>query len=60
MGPCRPTRGMALIVMQDGGTIVGCVQINSIDGVSALGQSAAQIEGVGVDKARRGQGLGGA
>ena len=51
---------MALIVMQDGGTIVGCVQINSIDGVSALGQSAAQIEGVGVDKAWRGQGLGGA
>ena len=51
---------MALIVVQDGATIVGCVQINSIDGVSALGQSAAQIEGVRADKARRGQGLGGA
>ena len=51
-------QGGRLIVMLDGGTIVGCMQINIIHGVSALGQSVTQIEGVRVDKTRRGQGLG--
>ena len=51
-------QGGRLIVMLDGDAIVGCMQINIIHGVSALGQSVMQIEGVRVDKTRRGQGLG--
>jgi len=37
--------------------VVGCLQLNVIHGVSQQGQSRAQVEGVRVDSARRGNGI---
>ncbi|MHA1537595.1 MAG: GNAT family N-acetyltransferase [Alphaproteobacteria bacterium] len=42
------------------GTVVGCLQFTVIHGLSRQGASRAQIEGVRVDAARRGQGIGAA
>ncbi|MHA1528542.1 MAG: GNAT family N-acetyltransferase [Alphaproteobacteria bacterium] len=40
------------------GDVVGCLQFTVIHGLSRQGASRAQIEGVRVDAARRGQGIG--
>lgn len=51
--------GRIILAVQDGVT-VGCMQFNVIHGVSQQGQSRAQVEGVRVDSARRGGGIGAA
>ena len=47
-----------LAVAEVGGTVVGCLQITFIPGLSFQGAELALIEGVRVDAARRGSGLG--
>ncbi len=49
--------GRIILAVQDG-TIVGCLQLNVLHGVSHQGQSRAQVEGVRVDSSRRGGGVG--
>ena len=49
--------GRIMLAVQDG-AVVGCMQFNVIHGVSQQGQSRAQVEGVRVDSARRGGGIG--
>ena len=51
--------GRVILAVQDG-TIVGCLQFNVLHGVSQQGRSRAQVEGVRVDSARRGSGIGAA
>jgi len=51
--------GRIILAVQDG-AVVGCLQLNVIHGVSQQGQSRAQVEGVRVDSARRGSGIGAA
>ena len=51
--------GRIILAVQDG-AVVGCLQLNVIHGVSQQGQSRAQVEGVRVDSARRGGGIGAA
>lgn len=51
--------GRIILAVQDG-TVVGCLQLNVIHGVSQQGQSRAQVEGVRVDSTRRGGGIGAA
>jgi ribosomal protein S18 acetylase RimI-like enzyme len=51
--------GRLILAMQDG-AVVGCLQFNVVHGVSQQGQSRAQVEGVRVDSARRGGGIGAA
>jgi ribosomal protein S18 acetylase RimI-like enzyme len=53
-------QGGRLILAQQDGAVVGCLQLNIIHGVSQQGQSRAQVEGVRVDSARRGRGIGAA
>ena len=55
----RAQGGRIILAVQDG-TVVGCMQFNVIHGVSQQGQSRAQVEGVRVDSARRGGGIGAA
>ena len=50
--------GSSLIVADDAGTIVGCVQLLILPGLSHRGMVRAQIEGVRVGAGKRGQGLG--
>jgi ribosomal protein S18 acetylase RimI-like enzyme len=50
--------GNVYLVAEVGGTVVGCLQFTVIHGLSRQGASRAQIEGVRVDAARRGQGIG--
>ena len=47
-----------LVVMEQGGQIVGCLQISYIPGLSNKGAWRGQIEGVRIARDRRGQGLG--
>lgn len=49
--------GRVILVEQDG-IVVGCLQFNIIHGVSQQGQSRAQVEGVRVASNRRGGGIG--
>ncbi len=49
--------GRIILAVQDG-AVVGCMQFNVVHGVSQQGQSRAQVEGVRVDSARRGGGIG--
>ena len=49
--------GRVILAVRDG-AVVGCLQFNVIHGVSQLGQSRAQVEGVRVDSTRRGGGIG--
>ncbi len=66
--PDSYVRGFRAMLAQDGrlilaeqdGAVVGCLQLNVIHGVSQQGQSRAQVEGVRVDSARRGGGIGAA
>ena len=51
--------GRVILAVQDG-AIVGCLQLNVLHGVSQQGRSRAQVEGVRVDSARRGSGIGAA
>ena len=51
--------GRLILAMKDG-AVVGCLQYNVIHGVSLGGRSRAQVEGVRVDSARRGDGIGAA
>ena len=53
-------QGGRLILAEQEGLLVGCLQFNVIHGVSQQGQSRAQVEGVRVDSARRGGGIGAA
>lgn len=53
-------QGGRLILAEQEGVVVGCLQLNVIHGVSQQGQSRAQVEGVRVDAALRGGGIGGA
>ena len=53
-------QGGRLVVAVRDGAVVGCLQLHILHGVSAQGQSVAQIEGVRVDGALRGQGVGAA
>lgn len=53
-------QGGRLILAEQDGTVVGCLQFNVLHGVSQQGQSRAQVEGVRVDSARRGSGIGAA
>ena len=59
---CRAmvAQGGRLILAEQDGAIVGCLQFNVLHGVSQQGQSRAQVEGVRVDSARRGSGIGAA
>ncbi len=54
------TQGGRLMLAEQDGAIVGCLQLNVIHGVSQQGQSRAQVEGVRVDSAKRGGGIGAA
>ena len=47
--------GRVILVEQDG-DIVGCLQFNIVHGVSQQGQSRTQVEGVRVASSRRGAG----
>ena len=47
-----------MIVAIDDGTIVGCLQLTLIPGLSRRGTTRAQIEAVRVARARRGAGIG--
>lgn len=51
--------GRIILAVLDG-AVVGCLQLNVLHGVSQQGQSRAQVEGVRVDSARRGAGIGAA
>ena len=53
-------RGGRIIVAVDSGTVIGCLQLDLLPGVSLLGMLRAQIEGVRVASDRRGQGIGAA
>lgn len=53
-------QGGRLMLAEQDGVVVGCLQFNVIHGVSQQGQSRAQVEGVRVDSARRGGGIGAA
>ncbi len=52
--------GDAVIVAEDAGTVVACLQLTILPGLSRRGASRAQIEAVRVAAARRGRGLGAA
>lgn len=47
-----------LAVVDDGGEVVGCLQLSFIPGLSLKGMWRGQIESVRIATARRGQGLG--
>ena len=50
--------GNTLIVAVEDGAVVGCLQLTLIAGLSRLGMTRAQIEGVRVDRRYRSRGLG--
>lgn len=50
--------GNSLIVAVQDGAVVGCLQLTFIAGISRLGMTRAQIEGVRVDRRYRSLGLG--
>ncbi|APF36851.1 Ribosomal protein S18 acetylase RimI and related acetyltransferases [Chelatococcus sambhunathii] len=47
-----------LIVADDGGAVVGCLQLTFIPGLTYTGGWRAQIEGVRIAQSQRGRGLG--
>ena len=51
-------RKQFLAVVEEGGEIVGCLQLSFIPGLSRLGLWRGQIESVRISSARRGGGLG--
>jgi len=50
--------GNVYLVAEEGGELIGCLQFTLIHGLSRLGGSRAQIEGVRVRADRRGKGVG--
>ncbi|MEZ5419317.1 MAG: GNAT family N-acetyltransferase [Vicinamibacterales bacterium] len=50
--------GNVVLVADDGGAVVGCLQFTLIPGLSRAGMLRAQVEGVRVAASRRGLGLG--
>ena len=48
----------SLHVWEEGGKVVGCLQLTFIPGLSYQGAWTAQVEGVRVDRALRGSGIG--
>lgn len=54
----RRQDGNAVIVAEDGGEIVGCLQLTFIPGLARLGMTRALIEGVRVARSARGKGIG--
>jgi ribosomal protein S18 acetylase RimI-like enzyme len=51
-------RNQFLVVVEEGGQIVGCLQLSFIPGLSRLGLWRGQIESVRIASTRRGGGLG--
>ncbi len=51
-------KGNEILVGEIAGTVVGCLQLTMIPGLSRLGMLRAQIESVRVDESRRGEGIG--
>jgi len=51
-------KGNEILVAEIEGRVVGCLQLTLIPGLTRLGMSRAQIEGVRVDEARRGERIG--
>ena len=51
-------RNQYLAVVEEGGEIVGCLQLSFIPGLSRIGLWRGQIESVRISSARRGGGLG--
>jgi len=51
-------RNQFLVVVEEGGRIVGCLQLSFIPGLSRLGLWRGQIESVRIASTRRGGGLG--
>ncbi|KQW21138.1 GNAT family acetyltransferase [Afipia sp. Root123D2] len=47
-----------LYVWEEGGKVVGCLQLTFLPGLSYKGAWTAQVEGVRVDRALRGSGIG--
>jgi ribosomal protein S18 acetylase RimI-like enzyme len=47
-----------LVVVEDGGAVIGCLQLTYIPGLSYQGGLRMLIEGVRVHESRRGQGVG--
>ncbi len=47
-----------LAVVEEGGSVVGCLQLSFIPGLSHVGSWRGQIEGVRIASSRRGGGLG--
>ncbi len=47
-----------LAVVEDGGEVIGCLQLSFIPGLSRLGMWRGQIESVRIASSRQGQGLG--
>ncbi len=47
-----------LAVVEDGGEVIGCLQLTFIPGLSRLGMWRGQIESVRIAASRQGQGLG--
>jgi GNAT superfamily N-acetyltransferase len=47
-----------IAVLDEGGTVIGCLQLSFIPGLSRFGLLRGQIESVRVARARRGEGLG--
>lgn len=50
--------GNVYLVAEEHGRVIGCLQFTVIHGLSRQGAARAQIEGVRVDAARRGRGVG--
>ncbi len=50
--------GNEILVAESDGAVVGCLQLTVIPGLARLGMSRGQIEGVRVDQACRGRGVG--
>jgi ribosomal protein S18 acetylase RimI-like enzyme len=57
-GAIERQAGNSVIVAVDDGTVVGCLQLTLIPGLSRLGMLRAQIESVRVAESHRSQGLG--
>jgi len=51
-------KGNEILVAEAHGQVIGCLQLTLIPGLTRLGMTRAQIEGVRVDEARRGEKIG--
>jgi ribosomal protein S18 acetylase RimI-like enzyme len=51
-------RGNEILVAEADGQVIGCLQLTLIPGLTRLGMTRAQIEGVRVDETRRGERIG--